>query len=75
MVLDWGSSVAALSKPGENLGKGASREPGELCVAKSFGAVDPKSFVLEVLTCLEDGLVDLRAKTGQEVRSGKERSD
>ncbi|GMH59723.1 hypothetical protein TL16_g02889 [Triparma laevis f. inornata] len=50
--------------------KESRSEPGEditLCDAKSFGAVDPKDFVLEVLDCLSDGLADLRAKTGQEV--------
>lgn len=66
MVLDWGAIVANLSKPGEG-GRGVGEEPGQLCDAKSFGAVDPKDFVLEVLDCLSDGLADLRAKTGQEV--------
>ena len=66
MVLDWSSSVAMLSNPGVGIKAGAN-DVADICDAKSFGAVDPKSFILEVLDCLSDGLTDLRAKTGQEV--------
>ena len=66
MVLDWSSSVAMLSNPGVTIKEGATKVA-DICEAKSFGAVDPRSFVIEVLDCLADGLADLRAKTGQEV--------
>ena len=61
LVLDWGSSISNLSKPGIDM-----PEIGNLWEARSFGGVCPRAFMLELIECFACGLADLNSKIGQE---------
>ena len=68
MVLDWGACVASLSKPGNLVGVGGGFDKvKEVVQALSFGAIDPRALISEVVYCMGDANEDLKAKVGQEV--------
>jgi hypothetical protein len=68
MVLDWGSIVASLAAPGSLVGSsGGFPAIPDIVVAKSFGAIDPRALMREIVYCMEDSNEGLKAKVGQEI--------